>query len=82
MSHYVRKDLISYDQSTCSKIEPKKLPQEIHIRPCISVRSPDTALFCLRRIYPFLLAMCVLIVGFIFQGRQFRLLYERIRNER
>jgi len=48
----------------------------------IIVRSPDTALFCLRRIYPFLLAMCVLIVGFIFQGRQFRLLYERIRNER
>jgi len=46
------------------------------------VRSPETALFCLRRIYPFLLAMVMLIVGFIFQGRQFRLLYERIRNDK
>ncbi|KAJ7384979.1 E3 ubiquitin-protein ligase march6 [Desmophyllum pertusum] len=48
----------------------------------IFVRSPDTSLFCLRRIYPFLLAMFILIVGFIFQGRQFRLLYERIRNDK
>ncbi|XP_068697497.1 E3 ubiquitin-protein ligase MARCHF6-like isoform X2 [Montipora foliosa] len=46
------------------------------------VRSPETSLFCLRRIYPFLLAMFVLIVGFIFQGRQFRLLYERIKNDK
>lgn len=48
----------------------------------IFVRSPDTRLFCLRRIYPFLLAMFILIAGFIFQGRQFRLLYERIRNDK
>ncbi|XP_074616038.1 E3 ubiquitin-protein ligase MARCHF6-like [Acropora palmata] len=46
------------------------------------VRSPESSLFCLRRIYPFLLAMFVIVAGFFFQKRQFRLLYERIKNDK
>ena len=38
--------------------------------------------FCVRRIYPFTIAVFTLIVGFMFQGRQFRLLYERIKNDK
>ncbi|XP_032220194.2 E3 ubiquitin-protein ligase MARCHF6 isoform X2 [Nematostella vectensis] len=48
----------------------------------IFISSADTVVFCQRRIYPFLLAVFMLIGCFMFQGRQFKMLYERIKNDK
>ncbi|XP_031563606.1 E3 ubiquitin-protein ligase MARCH6-like [Actinia tenebrosa] len=48
----------------------------------IFVKSEDTRLYCLRRIYPLLLAVISVILCLAFQGRQFQRLYERIKNDK
>lgn len=44
--------------------------------------SEDNSLLCLRRVYPVMMCIILLAAIVIFQGKQFKALYERIRNEK
>ena len=68
------------DVSLCGSESTSVLTDDFSV--CLSVGSRDTCLFCLRRIYPFTIAFFTLILGFVLQGRQLRILYERIKNDK
>ena len=38
--------------------------------------------FCLRRVYPILMFVIVIIAAVVFQGKQFKALYEKIKNDK
>ena len=42
----------------------------------------DLTILCIRRIYPVMVFVFILMTAVIFQGKQFKALYEKIRNEK
>jgi hypothetical protein len=46
------------------------------------VPSREIQLLFIRQVYPFLLAVVLLLGGLVFQGKQFQRLYEHIKNDK
>ena len=42
----------------------------------------DLIILCIRRVYPVMVFFFILMTAVIFQGKQFKALYEKIRNEK
>jgi len=64
--------------NTKTRVEVLLIPKNI----CISGFDFEVENLVLRRIYPFLLACVVFIFICVFQARQFKRLYEHIKNDK